>query len=333
MIRAAGLDFSELEESAAPQRAVRKDGLSSKEAKQSKRFRAAQKSVPPRLEAQAADTAIELMKSSATAKFDESAEVHIRLNIDPKYNDQQLRATVALPKGTGKTVRVAVLCSGDNIAAAKDAGADFAGEDDLVDEIAGGMMDFDLLVATPDMMPKVAKLGRQLGPKGLMPNPKAGTVTTDVATTVTEFKGGKVEFRADKQGIVHVPFGKLSFSADPSALRESTGARCTSRRPWAPRCKSTSPRRAMKSPSPKRSLTHPNNFRARLRIRELLASEIKSNHIFFSLSPRGAGSGARGVIVFIDLSKCTVLKNLAVLRWYTRVLNRLGKICADGMIS
>ena len=213
MIRAAGLDFSELEESATPQRAVRKDGLSSKEAKQSKRFRAAQKSVPPRLEAQAADTAIELMKSSATAKFDESAEVHIRLNIDPKYNDQQLRATVALPKGTGKTVRVAVLCSGDNIAAAKDAGADFAGEDDLVDEIAGGMMDFDLLVATPDMMPKVAKLGRQLGPKGLMPNPKAGTVTTDVATTVTEFKGGKVEFRADKQGIVHVPFGKLSFSA------------------------------------------------------------------------------------------------------------------------
>jgi len=213
VIRAAGLDFSELEESATPQRAVRKDGLSSKEAKQSKRFRAAQKSVPPRLEAQAADTAIELMKSSATAKFDESAEVHIRLNIDPKYNDQQLRATVALPKGTGKTVRVAVLCSGDNIAAAKDAGADFAGEDDLVDEIAGGMMDFDLLVATPDMMPKVAKLGRQLGPKGLMPNPKAGTVTTDVATTVTEFKGGKVEFRADKQGIVHVPFGKLSFSA------------------------------------------------------------------------------------------------------------------------
>ena len=213
-MRAAGLDFSELEqEAAAPTRAVCKDGLSSKEAKQSKRFRAAQKSVPPRLETQGASAAIELMKSSATAKFDESAEVHIRLNIDPKYNDQQLRATVALPKGTGKNVRVAVLCAGDNIAAAKAAGADFAGDDDLVDEIAGGMMDFDLLVATPDMMPKVAKLGRQLGPKGLMPNPKAGTVTTDVTTTVNEFKGGKVEFRADKQGIVHVPFGKLSFSA------------------------------------------------------------------------------------------------------------------------
>ena len=169
---AAGLDFSELEETAAaaPQRKVRADGLSAKEAKQSKRFRAAKKAMPPRLEAQEPAAAIDLMKSSASAKFDESAEVHIRLNIDPKYNDQQLRATVALPKGTGKTIRVAVLCSGDNVAAAKAAGADFAGDDGLVEEIAGGMMDFDLLIATPDMMPKVAKLGRQLGPKGLMPS-------------------------------------------------------------------------------------------------------------------------------------------------------------------
>lgn len=214
-VRAAGLDFAELEEEAQKNtaRAVRKDGLSSKEAKQSKRFRAAQASVPGRMSAQEVADAINLMKASATAKFDETAEAHIRLNIDPKYNDQQLRATVALPKGTGKKIRIAVLCQGDNIAAAKAAGADFAGAESLVEQIAGGMMDFDLLCATPDMMPKVAKLGRTLGPKGLMPNPKAGTVTTDVAATVREFKGGKVEFRADKQGIVHVPFGKLSFTA------------------------------------------------------------------------------------------------------------------------
>ena len=191
----------------------RKDGKSAKEARMSKRFLKALKSVPGRLNPVSPEEGIKLMMDNATAKFVESAEAHVRLNIDPKYNDQQLRATVALPKGTGKTVRVAVLRQGDNIAAAKAAGADFAGADDLVADIAGGMLDFDLLIASPDMMPKAAKLGRALGPKGLMPNPKAGTVTPDVVTAVNEFKGGKVEFRADKQGIVHVPFGKLNFTA------------------------------------------------------------------------------------------------------------------------
>ena len=204
------------------QRATRKDGKSSKEAKQSKRFRKAQASVPGRMAPQEPAAGIKLMMDNATAKFVESAEAHIRLNIDPKYNDQQLRATVALPKGTGKTVRVAVLCQGDAIAAAKEAGADFAGAEDLVEDIAGGMMDFDLLIASPDMMPKAAKLGRALGPKGLMPNPKAGTVTPNVAQAVSEFKGGKVEFREDKQGIVHVPFGKLNFS--PADLMENMKA-------------------------------------------------------------------------------------------------------------
>jgi large subunit ribosomal protein L1 len=158
--------------------------------------------------------ALELVKSIAPAKFDETVEVAFRLGIDTKRADQQVRGAVVLPHGTGKTKRVLVFAKGEKAKEAEQAGADFVGDDDLINKVSQGWLDFDVVVSTPDMMGQVGKLGRILGPKGLMPNPKTGTVTFDVAKAVQEIKAGKVEYRADKAGIVHVPIGKVSFDTD-----------------------------------------------------------------------------------------------------------------------
>ena len=158
------------------------------------------------------EEAIEALKETATAKFVESVELHANLNIDPKYADQQLRTTVTLPNGVGKQTTIAVLTNEENFEEATSSGADIIGNDELIEEITKGNINFDLLVATPNMMPKLAKLGRVLGPKGLMPSPKSGTVSSDLKSTLTEFKKGKFEYKADKTGVVHINFGKSDFT-------------------------------------------------------------------------------------------------------------------------
>ena len=161
--------------------------------------------------------AFDLVKSLAKRKFDETVEIAMRLGVDPRKADQMIRGTVSLPNGTGKSVRVAVFAAGDQAREAEAAGADIVGSDDLVAKIEKGFLDFDVAIATPDQMPNVGKLGRTLGPRGLMPNPKTGTVTNDVGKTVEEFKAGKVEYRTDRYGNVHVPIGKVSFDTDALA--------------------------------------------------------------------------------------------------------------------
>ncbi len=169
-----------------------------------------------------ATEALGLVKENATAKFDETVEVAFRLGIDPRKSDQMVRGTVSLPSGTGKDVRVAVFAQGPAATEAQEAGADFVGSDDLIERVSGGWFDFDAAVATPDMMAKVGKIGKLLGPRGLMPNPKAGTVTAEVGKAVGEIKGGKVEYRSDKFGNVHLALGKASFQ--PDALKKNLAA-------------------------------------------------------------------------------------------------------------
>jgi large subunit ribosomal protein L1 len=161
-----------------------------------------------------AKEAVALLKKLGVAKFDETIDLSVRLGIDPKKSDQQVRGTVSLPHGLGKKVRIAVIAKGEKVKEAEDAGAEITGGEELIQKIEGGWIDFDVLIATPDLMPKVGKLGKVLGRRGLMPSPKNGTVAADVKKAVTEFKAGKLEFKADKFGIVHVPIGKISFSED-----------------------------------------------------------------------------------------------------------------------
>lgn len=158
--------------------------------------------------------ALQLVKELASAKFNETVEIHIKLGIDPRHADQQVRGTVSLPNGTGKERRVLVFAKGDKVKEAENAGADYVGAEELAEKIQGGWFEFDVAVATPDMMSVVGKLGKILGPRGLMPNPKSGTVTFDVERTITELKAGRIEYRVDKGAIIHVPLGKVSFEVE-----------------------------------------------------------------------------------------------------------------------
>lgn len=171
------------------------------------------------------DEALSLLKESATAKFDETVEVAINLGVDPRKSDQVVRGSSVLPAGTGKSVKVAVFCQGDAVEQAREAGADYVGFEDLLEKIKGGLMDFSVVIATPDAMPTVSKLGKVLGPRGLMPNPKTGTVTKDVKQAVINAKGGQVRYRTDKNGIIHCPIGKASF--DVGSLRQNLDALLT----------------------------------------------------------------------------------------------------------
>ena len=181
--------------------------------KTSKRYAEASKKVD-RTKVYSSDEAIKLAKETKSAKFDETVDLAFRLGVDPRHADQMIRGALALPSGTGKSVKVVAITSGSKVDEATAAGADFAGGDDIITKIAGGWLDFDRVIASPDMMSKLGKVARLLGPRGLMPNPKLGTVTTDIAGAVKEQKAGKVEYRTEKTGIVHIPIGKSSFTAE-----------------------------------------------------------------------------------------------------------------------
>jgi large subunit ribosomal protein L1 len=181
--------------------------------KHGKKYRAALDKIDP-LKVYPPDEAVKLVKDVAFAKFDESVELHIRTGVDPRHADQQVRGSAVLPAGTGRTVRVVAFATGDKAREAEAAGAEVVGADDLVQRIQGGWTDFDVAVATPDLMGMVGRLGKVLGPRGLMPNPRSGTVTPDVGRAIREIKGGRVEFRVDRTGVIHAPVGKVSFSEE-----------------------------------------------------------------------------------------------------------------------